>query len=213
MQFVGRGLQRGAGAATAGAAGLTSGQYPSDVPTLIGNVIGNISGNLSVAGSNTQVIFNDSGLANASAGFTFNKTSNLVTVTGNIAGGNISTTGALTIGTDAVIAGNLTVSGTTEYTNVTTLAIQDPVISIGRGANNTPLVVNDGKDRGEQLYYFSSAERSAFIGFDNSAEKLFAALQVSNDGSDVITVNNYGDRKSTRLNSSHIPLSRMPSSA
>ena len=27
------------------------------------------------------------------------------------------------------------------------------------------------------------------------------------------TISDYGDRKSTRLNSSHIPLSRMPSSA
>jgi hypothetical protein len=92
---------------------------------------------------------------------------------------------------DTVLAGNLTVSGTTEYTNVSTLAIQDPIISIGRGANNTPLVSSDAKDRGEQLYYFSTAERSSFIGYQASTNKLIAAVQatVTNE---VVTVNSAG---------------------
>lgn len=50
----------------------------------IGNVTGNISGNITAPGANTQVIFNDNGSANATAGFTFDKTSNLVTVAGNV---------------------------------------------------------------------------------------------------------------------------------
>jgi hypothetical protein len=71
------------------------------------------------------------------------------------------------------------------------LAIQDPIISIGRGANNTPLVSSDAKDRGEQLYYFSTAERSAFIGYQASTNKLIAAVQatVTNE---VVTVNTAG---------------------
>lgn len=48
------------------------------------NFIGNITSNITVPGSNTQVIFNDNGSADATAGFTFNKTSNLVTVGGNV---------------------------------------------------------------------------------------------------------------------------------
>lgn len=51
---------------------------------LVGNVSGNISGNLTIAGANTQVAFNDDGIANTSSGFTFNKTSNTVTVTGKV---------------------------------------------------------------------------------------------------------------------------------
>jgi len=39
-----------------------------------------------VAGSNTQVIFNDAGVAGASANLTFDKTTNLLTVNGNISG-------------------------------------------------------------------------------------------------------------------------------
>ena len=166
-------------------------------PNFIGNVVGNITGTLSAPGSNTQVVFNDSGTANATANLTFNKATNALTVTGTITGGNIltggliSATGGLTVGGSTIITGNLTVNGTTEYTNVSTLAIQDPVISIGRGANNAALTSSDAKDRGEQLWYWNTAERSAFIGFQASSNKLIAALQttVTND---VVTVSSYG---------------------
>lgn len=52
--------------------------------TVYGTFSGNISGNLTVPGSNTQVIFNTDGSADAVAGLTFNKGSNLLAVTGNI---------------------------------------------------------------------------------------------------------------------------------
>jgi hypothetical protein len=160
-------------------------------PYFIGNVVGNISGTLSAPGSNTQVVFNDSGTANATAGMTFNKTSNALAVSGTVTGGNISTAGTLSVGGDTILSGNLTVSGTTEYTNVSTLAIQDPIISIGRGANNSSLLSSDGKDRGEQLWYFSSAERSAFIGYQASTNKLVAAVQATITN-EVVTVNSAG---------------------
>jgi len=48
------------------------------------NIIGNIVGNLTVPGANTGVVFNDSGIANSSAAFTFNRSSNTVTAAGNI---------------------------------------------------------------------------------------------------------------------------------
>jgi len=166
-------------------------------PNFIGNVVGNISGTLSAPGSNTQVVFNDSGTANATANLTFNKTTNALIATGTITGGNLNTggsisaTGGLTVGGSTIITGNLTVSGTTEYTNVTNLAIQDPIISIGRGANNAALLSNDGKDRGEQLWYFNTTEKSAFIGYDISAGKLIAAQEVSITN-EVVTVSSYG---------------------
>lgn len=160
-------------------------------PNFIGNVVGNISGNLSAPGANTQVVFNDSGTANATANLTFDKTTNALTAAGTITGGNVSTAGTLSVGGSTVITGNLTVNGTTEYTNVTNLAIQDPVISIGRGANNTSLTSSDGKDRGEQLWYWNTAERSAFIGFQASSNKLIAALQTTITN-EVVTVNSYG---------------------
>jgi hypothetical protein len=78
--------------------GLTSTANIS-APYILGNIIGNVTGNLTVSGSNTFVVFNDSGTANSTSGFTFNKATNAVaisgntSVTGNISAGNISTTG------------------------------------------------------------------------------------------------------------------------
>jgi len=143
-------------------------------------VTGSGNGNANVAGTNTQVQFNDAGSLGASANFTFDKVTETLSVT------NISTAG------NAVIAGNLTVSGTTEYINVTNLAIKDPIISIGRGTNNAPLTSDDGKDRGEQLWYYSGSEKSGFIGYDNSAGKIIAATDVT-ISSEVVTVSTYGN--------------------
>lgn len=138
-------------------------------------------------------------------------------VTGNVDGGNISgTRGAFTtvagtletaaqpnvtsVGTltsldvsgNAIIGGDLTVNGNTIYINITDLNVQDPIIGLGRGENNAPLTSDDGKDRGEQLWYYTSAEKSAFIGYDNSADKLIAALDVS-VSNEIVTVNSYGN--------------------
>jgi len=140
-----------------------------------------------------------------------------LSVTGNINGGNVSgTRGAFTavagtletaaqpnitsVGTltsldvsgNAIIGGDLTVNGNTIYVNITDLNVQDPIIGLGRGENNAPLTSNDGKDRGEQLWYYTSAEKSAFIGYDNSADKLIAAIDVTLSN-EIVTVNSYGN--------------------
>jgi hypothetical protein len=72
----------------------------------IGNFLGNISGNLTVPGSNTQVIFNNSGNAGASAGFTFDSAVNVATITGNAIVGNLRTAGQITV-TGNIIGGNV----------------------------------------------------------------------------------------------------------
>jgi hypothetical protein len=58
-----------------------------------GNVTGNVIGNVTASGSNTQVQFNDGGIFGGATGFTFNKTTGAVTITGNITAGNITTSG------------------------------------------------------------------------------------------------------------------------
>jgi hypothetical protein len=77
----------------------------------IGNISGNISGNVNAGGSNTQIQFNDETLLGGSAAFTFDKTSNLVTLSGNLDAGNLITLGVTQTATvDAsgnVLAGNL----------------------------------------------------------------------------------------------------------
>jgi hypothetical protein len=79
----------------------------------IGNVIGNITGNISSPGSNTQILFNDSGLISADSGITYNKTSDELTVIGNISAGNVSGTtisGTNLIVTDIIASGGTFVS-------------------------------------------------------------------------------------------------------
>ena len=51
----------------------------------------NIAANLSSPGSNTQVIFNDAGTANAVSALTFDKASNVLAVTGNVNTGSTGT--------------------------------------------------------------------------------------------------------------------------
>ena len=68
-------------------------------PTFFGNVVGNISGNITIGGSNTQLIFNDDGLANGNANLTFNKANSLLTLSG-----------ILSVSGNASIGGNLNMS-------------------------------------------------------------------------------------------------------
>jgi len=100
----------------------------------VGNFFGNITGNFVVPGSNTQVIYNTSGNADASAGFTFNTAGpNLLTVLGtissqgNVQGGNLRTAG-LVSATGNITGGNL--SGTNIVGTLTTAA-QTNITSVG----------------------------------------------------------------------------------
>jgi len=63
-------------------ANLANGAFIAN--TFVGNFQGNISGNITVNGANTQVLFNDAGNANATSGFTFDKVTNVVTMSGNL---------------------------------------------------------------------------------------------------------------------------------
>lgn len=52
------------------------------------NYYGNVYANTILTGSNTGVTYNDNGVLTVSSTFTFDKTSNLVTITGNLTSGN-----------------------------------------------------------------------------------------------------------------------------
>ena len=56
----------------------------------IGSFVGNITGNISAPGSNTQVIYNNNGLAAASSAFTFDQNANVLSINGAFtAAGNV----------------------------------------------------------------------------------------------------------------------------
>jgi hypothetical protein len=114
-----------------------------------------------------------------------------LTVTANVSGGNLTTTGTLSAG-DAVISGNLTISGTTTTVNSTTTRIVDPIIELGGGSNGAALSSNSGKDVGQLLHYYTTGVVDAFMGWDNSnAEFAFGSnVSVANE---VVTFNSLGN--------------------
>jgi hypothetical protein len=77
----------------------------------LGNVLGNIEGNITAPGNNTEVLFNDNDQINASPGFTFNKSTNALTVTGNFEAAAINTLGYANAG-NFYTPGNANVLGT-----------------------------------------------------------------------------------------------------
>lgn len=76
----------------------------------------------------------------------------------------------LYVGGDTTITGNLTILGTQNVVNSTTLAIVDPVVDIGTGANNAPLTTDDGVDRGIRANYYKGSAKAAFFGFQSSTQ-------------------------------------------
>jgi len=76
--------------------GNVSGNISGNVSgNISGNISGNVSGNISIPGQNTYVVFNDGGLANTHSGMSYNRTTALLSITGNVAGGNLTSTGIM----------------------------------------------------------------------------------------------------------------------
>ena len=87
-------------------------------PYFIGNVQGNISGNIVVPGNNTAVLFNNSGNAGASDAFTFNSSTNVVTITGNLTSFNANLGNLVTAN---YVTGTLTTQAQPNITSLGTL--------------------------------------------------------------------------------------------
>lgn len=84
-------------------------------------------------------------------------------VNGNVNLGNASSD-------SVVIAGNLTVQGTTTTVESTTITLDDPVIAL---ADNTTSATSDGLDRGVRFKWGDgSAVKTGFFGFDIQSQRL-----------------------------------------
>ncbi len=106
--------------------------YPGTDTTLslTGNIgAGNVSvsgafyGNFYAPGVDTQVVFNDNNFANADAGFTYNKTTETVSVGNTVSASNVSVTntisGNIISASGNILGGNLTTTGAV-YSNYNT---------------------------------------------------------------------------------------------
>ena len=108
-------LTSGSGGAISGTGNITGGNInTAGNVSATGNVIaawliGNIQGNLTAPGANTYVLFNDGNVANATSGFTFDKTANLLTVGGNVDAVNFN---GNVFGTSVSASGTVTAAST-----------------------------------------------------------------------------------------------------
>jgi hypothetical protein len=173
----------------------------------IGTFAGNISGNLTVPGSNTQVIYNNSGNAGASSGFTFNSASNAMVVTGNVTGGNLLTGGYISatgnvIGTQFIGSGNTlaniqgaNVSGTVAnatyaasagYAATVTTNAQSNITSVG---TLTSLSVSGNISTGGLISSTGTITGSSLLGSVSSVSGNITGGNLS-VGTGTVTVNN-----------------------
>jgi hypothetical protein len=122
---------------------------------------------------------------------TANYTVNRLSIVANVTAGNLTSNATITA-VDAVISGNLTVSGTTTTVNSTTTQLVDPIFELGGGSNGAALTTDDSKDRGTLLHYYSGNATDAFMGWDNSNAEFAFGSNVS-VSSEVVTFNTLGN--------------------
>jgi hypothetical protein len=138
----------------------------------------------SVAGSNTQVQFNDASSFGASANFTFNKTSNTLTVTNitangaglsSIAGANV--TGTVANANYAAYAGNITIAAQSNITSVGTLSSLSVTGNISSGnANLGNLVIaNYFSGSGNNLSNIQGSNVSGAVAYATTANAVAGA--------------------------------------
>jgi hypothetical protein len=125
--------------------GGTDGQYlQTDGSGNLSWVSGGGSGNGEVGGSNTEIQFNDAGNFGGAAGFTFDKTSNVLTVPGNIDVSTLTNSGTITIDSDGTVwtfatDGSLTLPGGIVIGNSDDRLTLNDNFSIGAYSNTTRL--------------------------------------------------------------------------
>ena len=106
---------------------------------------------------------------------------NDLTVTGEVAGATLATTGNAGIGGNLIVTGNFTVNGTQTTVNSTVVSIDDPIFEIG--SSNA---LHDALDRGIKFGYNDGAAKTGFFGWDDS-ENHFTVFATATDTSSVFS--------------------------
>jgi filamentous hemagglutinin len=123
--------------------------------------------------------------------------------------GTLTVDEATLISADTTIAGNLTVTGETFYTNITTVEVTDPLMGLGNGANNATLTTDDGKDRGLVLHRYDGVAIDSFMGWDRSASEFIVASNVT-ISDNIVTVNTYGNLHANMITANAAFLTSIP---
>jgi hypothetical protein len=153
------------------------------VQTVSGNLVLDPSGTLTTVESDLQV----NGSLNFTGQLLATSVANAVSTTTGalVVSGGVGVAKNIFVGGNATVGGNLVVRGTTTVVNSTQTSISDPVLDLGVNADNTPILVNDGLDRGLLFHYNLSATdntssyKRTFFGLDNTTERLIFKVGTS----------------------------------
>ena len=100
-------------------------------------------------GANTQIQFNDNGAFAATAGLTFNKTSNAVIANGNITGGNLLTTGI--VSATGNITGSYIIGNGSQLTGLPAGYTNSNLATLGSNVISTTGTITGGNISGSNL--------------------------------------------------------------
>ena len=154
--------------------GLLTGLNVNGYTSFIGNA--NVLGNLNLSSGNAN-------LGNIYGTILTASQPNITSV-GNLTALNV---------TGNLVAGNLTVIGTTTYINSTTVDIKDPIIQLGTGANGAALTTNAAVDIGTVYNYYNTAAQTAFMGWKTANSDFEFVSNATVNSNNVITVNTLGN--------------------
>ncbi len=98
---------------------------------------------------------------------------------GNITAGNAVFEGNVEIDRNLVVTGGLTVLGNTTTINATTLDVEDPIINLGGGSGGTPLLADDGLDRGVAMSYYTTSAQTSYMGWKNDEDQFVFASRAT----------------------------------
>jgi hypothetical protein len=107
------------------------------------------------------------------------------------------------IGGNLTVTGNLNVIGTVSTINSTFMTVVDPIIEMGGLANASVLTTNDGKDRGLRMHYYEGADRSTFLGWQNTTSNL-VYLQAAVESAGNVFTGTYGSVQFGQLKLSNV---------
>ena len=153
------------------------------VQTVSGNLVIDPSGSLTTIESDLQV----NGSLNFTGQLLATSVANAVSTTTGalVVSGGVGVAKDIFVGGNATVNGNLVVKGKTTVVNSTQTSISDPILDLGVNADNTPVLVNDGFDRGLLFHYNlsgsenTSTYKRSFFGMDNTSERLIFKVGTS----------------------------------
>ena len=120
-----------------------------------------------------------------------------------IVDGGLSVQKNTRIGGNLTVTGNLNVIGTVSTINSTFMTVVDPIIEMGGLANASVLTNNDGKDRGLRMHYYEGADRSVFLGWQNTTSNL-VYLQAAVESAGNVFTGTYGSVQFGQLKLSNV---------